>query len=61
VVPVGVTPELIFASRNEGGLIGIRRVVLDITCDVIEESRNFYVFVRDPGGVIVNVMSHFDR
>jgi catechol 2,3-dioxygenase-like lactoylglutathione lyase family enzyme len=39
---VGVTPELIFASRNEGGPMGIKRVVPDITCDAIEESRDFY-------------------
>jgi catechol 2,3-dioxygenase-like lactoylglutathione lyase family enzyme len=136
---VGVTPELIFASRKEGGLMGIKRVVPDITCDAIEESRDFYsdvlgfdvamdmgwivtlaspdvpsaqislvsateeaakpipditvevddvegaheavvrsgreivypltdedwgvrrFFVRDPGGVVVNVMSHIDR
>jgi catechol 2,3-dioxygenase-like lactoylglutathione lyase family enzyme len=136
---VGVTPELIFASRSEGGLVGIRRVVPDITCDAIEDTRDFYAgvlgfdvamdmgwivtlaspdvpsaqislvsgteeaakpipditvevddadsvhdavtraghevvypmtdeewgvrrfFVRDPGGVVVNVMSHLDR
>jgi catechol 2,3-dioxygenase-like lactoylglutathione lyase family enzyme len=39
---VGVTPELIFATRNEGDLMGIKRVVPDITCDAIEESRDFY-------------------
>jgi catechol 2,3-dioxygenase-like lactoylglutathione lyase family enzyme len=41
-VLVGVTPELIFASRTKEGLVGIRRVVPDITCDAIEESRDFY-------------------
>src|SRR5688572_10727376 len=37
-----VTRELIFASGDEGGLVSIRRVVPDITCDAIEESRDFY-------------------
>jgi catechol 2,3-dioxygenase-like lactoylglutathione lyase family enzyme len=42
---VGVTPELIFASWDEGGLMGIKRVVPDITCDSIEETRDFYAGV----------------